>query len=245
MPVKPHKPLKPLKPIKAQKPLKPAMPLKPIKPLPLAPSKGLNRETATILRLKEEVGERFWDLGQCLVRVHDRALYTQAGFDNFEQYLGRRGVNIHKSMAYRLMNLARNFSRFIARKHGQSKLLAAIELTKATPQDDQPIDVLAYQIEIRDKAGKTTSTPFEKASVREIKLAANRIRRRNNPKPLTLKPAWQTAAKRALRKVAPRAKIEITSAPGTDPKIKLTLSNIPQSKLRAALKNFAEFLPEA
>ncbi len=72
--------------------------------------------------------------------------------------------------------------------------------------------------------------------VGEIKLAANRIKRRHNPKPLLHKPAWHNAAKRALRKVSPRAKIEITTGPGTDPKIKLTLSGIPQSKLREAFK---------
>ncbi|MBW2704284.1 MAG: hypothetical protein JRF33_25985 [Deltaproteobacteria bacterium] len=242
MPPKKPFPLKPLKPLK---PLMPFKPTKPGKPLPMKPLTEIEKETKKILQLKEEIGQNFWELGQCLLRVSDRQTYKQAGFKTFDRYLGRLGVNINRSTAYRLMDVARNFSRFIARKHDQSKLIAAIELTKATPQDDQPIDVLAYQIEIRDKAGKTTSTPFEKASVREIKLAANRIRRRNKPKPLLHKPAWHNAAKRALRKVSPRAKIEITTGPGTDPKIKLTLSGIPQSKLREALKNFAEFLPEA
>ena len=79
--------------------------------------------------------------------------------------LGRKGVRIAKSTAYRLMDLARNFSRFFARKHGQSKLLAA--------------------------------------------------------------------------------KLSIQTGKGKDPKLTLSLSNIPQSKLRQALERIAQALPKS
>jgi len=255
-PLKPLKPAKPLKPTKPIKPVKPSTPLKPqplkpqpMKPQPMKPVTELDRETKKILQLKEEIGQRFWELGQCLVRVHDRATYTQGGFDCFERYLGRRGVSISKTTAYRLMDVARNFSRFIARKHGQTKLLAAIELAKATPEEDKPVDVLAYQIEIRE-SGKVSNKTFTAASSREIKLAANRIKRKHKPKPMPHtdplhfpKPTWKAGALRAIRAIAPKAKLEFTTGKGADPKIKLTLSGIPSSKLREALNRLAQVVP--
>ncbi|MBN2496740.1 MAG: hypothetical protein JXR96_19270 [Deltaproteobacteria bacterium] len=251
-PIKPLKPLKP-KPIKAT-PLKPAKPLKPATPLqPKSdPEPDLARETTKILRLKEEIGERFWDLGQCLLRVHDRALYTQAGFESFEQYLGKKGVDIGKSTAYRLMDLAKNFSRELARKHGQSKLMAAIELAASTPEEDRPIDVLAYQVETR-KDGKTVIKPFKDATVREIKGAAQRQRiqiQRVQQKPRPLpgsqpKPAWQAEALRSLRAIAPEAKLSVKTGKGTDPEMAIELAGIPRSRLREALARLARAVPEA
>ncbi len=249
MPPKKPFPFKPFKPVTPLKPAKPTKPVTPLKPQPMKPITALDRETQKILQLKEEIAQRFWELGQCLIRVHDQQLYSP-GFSSFDRYLGRKGVHLNRSTAYRLMDVARNFSRFIARKHGQTKLLAAIELAKATPEKDKPVDVLAYQIEVRE-SGQVSNKTFAKASSREIKLAANRIKRRNQaPKPLGEprpfpKPAWQADALRALRKVAPKAKMELTSGPGKNPALKLTLSGIPRSKLRAALTSFASVVPEA
>ena len=253
----PQKPLRPLKPIKIPRPLKPTKPTrppKPFKPQPVAPSKELSRETAKILRLKDEIGVRFWDLGQCLIRVHDQAIYAQGGFESFEQYLGRKGVGIGRSTAYRLMELARNFGRDIARKHGKTKLLASIDLAKATPEEDRPIDVLAYQIEVPNKNGKSQFKPFKDASSNEIKRAAQRINRQKAKKPHLVpmphqypKPAWQTEAQRSLRAIAPKAKLTIQTAKakGPDPEITMTLSGIPRSKLRAALIRLAQAAPES
>ncbi|MBW2703623.1 MAG: hypothetical protein JRF33_22635 [Deltaproteobacteria bacterium] len=256
----PQKPIRPLKPIKIPRPLKPTKPLRPIrppnpfKPQPAAPSKELSRETAKILRLKDEIGVRFWDLGQCLIRVHDQAIYAQGGFDSFEQYLGRKGVGLGRTTAYRLMELARNFGREIARKHGKTKLLASIDLAKATPEEDRPIDVLAYQIEVTSTDGKPQFKPFKDASSNEIKRAVQRIKRRQAKKPHLvpmphqyLKPAWQAEALRSLRAIAPKATLSIQTAKakGPDPEITLTLSGIPRSKLRIALTRLAQAAPES
>jgi len=258
-PTRPHpvKPPRPLKPAKPTKPLKPAKPLKPIKPFgPLKPQVGspsaeLARETRQILKLKEDIATSFWDLGQCLMTVHDRVLYTHEGFASFEQYLAR-GVSIPRTTAYRLMDLRRNFSRALARKHGQTKLIASIEFAKATPEQDRPIDVLAYQIEARGPDGKMQFKPFNDASGGEIKLAAARIRRRNSKKPkpvsepgIFARPAWQTEALRSLRAIAPQAEFKISTGKGSDPKITLTLSNLPRSRLREALERLARAIPES
>ena len=60
------------------------------------------------------------------------------------------------------------------------------------------------------------------------------------PRPFP-KAAWQADA---LRKVTPKAKMELTHGPGKNPALKLTLSGIPRSKLRAALTSFASVVPE-
>ncbi|MBW2700215.1 MAG: hypothetical protein JRF33_05300 [Deltaproteobacteria bacterium] len=255
MPPKPPKPLRPIKPIKVPRPPRPLRPQK--TPKPLKPQFGnqaseLARETAKILRLKEEIGIRFWDLGQCLLRVHDRAIYAQAGFESFDQYLGRKGVSISRATAYRFMELARHFTRSMARKHSQAKLLASIKLAKATPEQDRPIDVLAYQIEVRDAKGKTQFKPFKDATGHEIKLAAQRINRRKANKPnwvtkpnLYPIPTWQKEAQRSLHAIAPKAALEIHTSHGTNPKVTLSLSDLPQSKLRQALIRLAQVVPKA
>ena len=251
-PVKPIKTPRPVRPLKIPRPLRPAKPSKPAKPQFGNQASELARETAKILRLKEEVGVRFWDLGQCLLRVHDEALYSQAGFENFEQYLGRRGVSIARTTAYRFMEIARHFSREIARKHSQSKLFASIDLAKATPEQDRPIDVLAYQIEVRSADGKTQFKPFKNASSHEIKRAAQRIKRRQAKKPHLVpmpqqypKPTWQKEALRSLRAIAPKAKLTIQTGKGSDPEITMTLSGLLRSKLRAALTRLAQAAPES
>ena len=256
-PLKPVRPAKPLKPAKPAKPLKPVRPAKPLKPVrPLKPQVGtplaeLARETRRILRLKEEISTRFWDLGQSLLRVHDRVLYTHDGFVSFEQYLSR-GVSISKTTAYRLMDLSRNFSRALARKHGQTKLVASIELAKVTPEKDRPIDVLAYQIEVRGIDGKMQLKPFIEVSGQEIKRAAARIRRRLRKKQqlasapaIFLQPTWQKEALRSLRAIAPRADFKISTGKGADPELTLTLSGLPRSRLREALERLAMSVPES
>ena len=222
----------------------------PLKPQVGSPSAELARETRQILKLKEDIAVSFWDLGQRLLRVRDRVLYTHDGFVSFEQYLSK-GVSIPRTTAYRVMDLARNFSRVLARKHGQSKLVASIELSKATPEQDRPIDVLAYQIEVRGPDGKMQFKPFKDVTGQEIKLAAARIKRRLSKKPQVGSPpaisaqfAWQAEARRALRAIAPRAEFKIVTGKGRDPKIKLTLSKVPRSRLREALERLARALPE-
>ncbi|MBN2497315.1 MAG: hypothetical protein JXR96_22165 [Deltaproteobacteria bacterium] len=249
-PTKPLKPIKPLKPLKTAQPLKPLMPLKPLKPQAAPQKTELALETEKILRLKEEIGTRFWDLGQCLVQVHDRELYTQGGFESFEQYLGKKGVSISRPTAYRFMDLARSFSREMARRHGQAKLLAAIELARATPEQDRPVDVLAYQVETRGSDGNLQLKPFEDASGEEIKRQAQRIRRRQRPQrvsqpTISVKPAWQTEALRALRAIAPQAGIEIRTGKGADPDLTVTLSGLPRSKLREAFARLTRIVPES
>lgn len=246
----PPKPPKPFKPIMVPRPLRPQKTPKPLKPQFGNQASELARETAKILRLKEEIGIRFWDLGQSLVRVHDRALYAQAGFESFEQYLGRKGVSIARTTAYRFMDLARNFTRNMARKHSQAKLLASIKLAKATPEQDRPIDVLAYQIEVRNADGKTQFKPFKDATGHEIKLAAQRINRRQANKPHLVPkpnlypiPTWQKEAQRSLHAIAPKAALKIHTSHGTNPKVTLTLSDLPQSKLRQALLRLAQVVP--
>ena len=121
---------------------------------------------------------------------------------------------------------------------------------KATPEDDRPIDVLAYQIEIRNKDGKTTFKPFKDATSREIKNAAQRIKRQHAKKPQLVpkpqqdpKPTWQAKALRALRAIAPKASLSIQIGKGTDPKLNLTLSGLPLSRLRSALTRLAQIVP--
>ena len=124
--------------------------------------------------------ENLWDLGTSLCRVHDKKLYQISGY-NFDEYLAKE-VKIGRSTAYRLMELARNFSRETAIKFGQTKLLGAIAYAKATPEQDRPVDVTRYEIEVKTPSGKKATKSFKNATSREIKRAADLLRRRLKPK---------------------------------------------------------------
>ena len=58
------------------------------------------------------------------------------------------------------------------------------------------------------------------------------------------KPAWHAEALRAIRAIAPKAKLEIQVSKGKDPEIKLSLSGVPRSKIRSALSRLSERIPE-
>jgi hypothetical protein len=214
--------------------------------------KELDRETSKILRLKEQIAKNFWDLGACLCRVHDKKLYQATGYKFFEEYLAKE-VKIGRSTAYRLMDLARNFSRETAIEFGQTKLLCAIDYAKATPEPDRPLDVTRYEIEVKTPSGKKVTKSFKQASTREIKRAAAQLFRQlksGGPPALDTLPQRAMAgllsgktpkfriapflsrAREKLKAFSPRPKVTLTvTKKGDDPLVDLRLSNVHASKL--------------
>ncbi len=210
-----------------------------------APPSELERETKKIFHLKTEIARNFWDLGKCLAKVNDKKLY-RSGYWTFEEYL-RKKVKISKSFAYRLIEMSKKFTKATALRHGQEKLMGMIEYAKATPEDDRPIDVARYEIEVRSPSGKITTKPFKDTTANELKLAASRLRRREKRSPssatMQISPGaakktrermsrFLSNANQLLRKMQPRPRLEMSVVEqGADPSVSLKLSNLALSRL--------------
>ena len=105
---------------------------------------------------------------------------------------------ITRRTAYRFMRIARHFNAEIANRYGPDKLDAALQYMEATPADEQPGDLLATEIRIRNDSGRydtlalheATATQIREATalVREAKRAGQRI-------PATLRQRIQRLAK--------------------------------------------------
>lgn len=238
-------PLKPKKLVLTAK-LKPrpkATPQK--KAVETARQKELAKETAKIIRLKNEVAKNFWELGKSLDNVKENQLHTEAGCASFEDYL-KKEVKIGRSTAYRLIELARNFSKETAAAFGQEKLLGAIAYAKATPEQDRPLDVTSYEIEVRSPKGTVTIKPFNQATSNDIKKAAARLKRRKRisiervavtvREPQVKIGLFRTQARSLIERLHPDARIEFRATGlGADPLVSLQLEGLPVSRLQAAL----------
>ena len=212
----------------------------------LSPLGEVERETKNILRLKVEIARTFWDLGKSLDRVNENELYLAAGCRSFEGYL-RKEVKIGRSNAYRLIEMSRKFTKATALRHGQEKLMGMIEYAKATPEDDRPIDVARYEIEVRSPSGKITTKPFKEATANELKRGASRLRRREkrllSEATVQISPGaakktresmslFLSNANQLLRKMQPRPCLEMSAVEqGADPTVSLKLSNLALSRL--------------
>ena len=213
----------------------------------LSPLKELERETEKILHLKTEILRNCWELGRSLGNINDNELYRAAGYRTFGEYL-RKEVEVGRTVAYDMIKLAKEFSKDTVQVFGQEKLLGAIALAKATPEDDRPIDVTRYEIEVRGPSGKMEKKPFEEASVKEIDRATDRLRRKQRSV-LSPAPAGRlldtaegrlslllSRADQFFGTMNPRPRLELSIAKkGSDPVVSLKLSNLPWSRLTEVL----------
>lgn len=99
---------------------------------------------ASILRHKQDIELRFWQMGVLLKELRDRELYKALGCETFNEYLGSPEISIERSQAYKLISICEQAQRLeIAperlRLIDKDKL--AHVLPKATPETVE--DVLA------------------------------------------------------------------------------------------------------
>ncbi|MBN2498986.1 MAG: DUF3102 domain-containing protein [Deltaproteobacteria bacterium] len=233
---------------------KPAPVKAPAKPEKLPDRAALDRHTQKILQLKKQIARGFWEIGRSLVEIDDQKLYRTAGYQSFSAYL-REEVAFSRSTAYELMKIARNFSEQTALQYGQEKLLGAIALAKATPEDERPVDVTRYDVEVREPDGTLQLKPFSEASSNEIRTAADRIRRRQQirrvspqklptiaPSPTSRVAAFLANARRSLAKLSPRPEIALElTGQGTDPRCALEIRGLALSLLADVLSRLARY----
>lgn len=135
----------------------------------------LNLLTEEIRASKNAVGRGIYDIGIRLVRVHDEELWQSGRYESFEYYL-ERGVVISRRTAYRFMRIARHFNAEIAQRYGPDKLDAALGYLQATPAEEQPGDLLAAEIRIRNAAGRFDTLTLHEATATQIREATALVR---------------------------------------------------------------------
>ena len=148
---------------------------------------------AEIARRKERIAEDFYDIGLAVLQISKKKLYLALGHKSFDDMLKARDV-LSPTTARGLMQLVSTMSRDEALAYGQEKAIALISYAKATPELDTP-KTLMEGGELPD--GK----PIVKASVRDIKQAATKVRAaEGKSKPLSAEAKLAQAEVKAVTK---------------------------------------------
>ena len=147
----------------------------PTPPKPLKKRATLKTLTAEILACKAGIGRSIYEIGIRLARIQEQELWRAGRFEGFEDYL-QRGVAITRRTAYRFMRIARHFNAEIANRYGPDKLDAALQYMQATPADEQPGDLLAAEIRIRNDSGRYDTLALHQATATQIREATALVR---------------------------------------------------------------------
>ena len=121
-----------------------------------------------IARRKERIAEDFYDIGVALAQIAKNKLHLALGHKSFDEMLKARNV-LNPSTARSLIQLVGSMTRDEALAYGQEKAIALLGYARATPEIDTPKTLMA--------AGQLPDgKPVAKASVRDLKQAAKKVR---------------------------------------------------------------------
>ena len=137
-----------------------------------------------------EAARNLWRTGRALAEVRDQELWRDGGHIGFDAWLQSARL-LGRSSAYKAMLIASEFSEDQAARFGSEKLAAGVRLLAATAKEEQPGDLLAGNVTIRNSDGTFDSVPFVQASPGQIHQAAAQLghtrRQRGVPKDLRSK----------------------------------------------------------
>jgi hypothetical protein len=167
------------------------------------PRNELRRLTSEILRCKERIGRDLYGIGVRLLAIQERELWRAGGHDSFESYLEKQ-VDISRRNAYRFMRVAEHFNAQIAARYGVTKLDAALKYLAATAADEQPGDLLAAEIQIRDGSGRFRVVPLHEASAAQIDEATRLLEQsRQSQRRGRISKTWRSRADRLEERLPP------------------------------------------
>ncbi len=132
------------------------------------------RDLALIARRRGQIVEAFYDIGEALTRLKEKAAIAALGRKTFAEVC-EKDAGMSVSQAQRLVEIARTMTREEALSSGQARATALIGLAEATPEDDTPGALLRRRKPLLLPDGKTLEP--HKASARAIERAATTLRR--------------------------------------------------------------------
>lgn len=134
----------------------------------------LNALESQIRSSYADAARNLWRAGIALCQVRDEELWRDGGHAGFESWLKATGL-LGRSSAYKAMRIASEFSEDQAARFGTEKLDAGIRLLAATAKEEQPGDLLAGSVAVRNSDGTFDSVPFVQASPEQIHKAAAQL----------------------------------------------------------------------
>ena len=186
--------------------------------------KKLTSLSALIRRRLATVVESFYDIGVALTEIAKAKLYAAGGHASLEAYLDAEKL-LSVSQARKLIDIVKNIPREQALAVGQERAYALIALSRATPEPDRAVDLIAQ--------GEVDGQPAAKAPVRAITAAA-RAQREKAPKSPAAKARRKTEAalERGLRALLRAAGLSVTAVRISKDAVRVEL---PRAKVEKAL----------
>jgi len=186
--------------------------------------KKLTSLSALIRRRLATVVESFYDIGVALTEIAKAKLYAAGGHASLEAYLDAEKL-LSVSQARKLIDIVKNIPREQALAVGQERAYALIALSRATPEPDRAVDLIAQ--------GEVDGQPAAKAPVRAITAAA-RAQREKAPKSPAAKARRKTevALERGLRALLRAAGLSVTAVRISKDAVRVEL---PRAKVEKAL----------
>ena len=130
---------------------------------------------ALVQRRKQRITEDFYDIGEALRELLRKELYKALGFASFDELVVTHEL-MSGEQARKLIMLVEHMPREEALQLGQEKAYALVAYTLATPEADVPAELVRTDAKLGDK-------PVSKASVRDLKVAAAEVRKKQPKKP--------------------------------------------------------------
>lgn len=161
---------------------------------------------AQMRKLVAQLADRFVELGQTLRVIFDEQLFVAVGYETFEAMLEAEKL-ISRSQAYKLMAVAAVFEQADIRDFGVERAVALIAYTRATPEDDDPAELLRRNATIGADATQP-GTPVRDATLADLQRArrdALAAAARGAP-PAEAKKARERAEKAVAKRVVSGAK---------------------------------------
>ncbi len=194
-----------------------------------------------------DLARDLWRMGNDLREVRRDELWRQGGYTGFDHWLANTGVT-GRTTAYKAMRVARAFAEEMAARFGTEKLVAGLAYLNATAKEEQPGDLLAVQVKVRDEAGSWTSVPFVEASAGQIREAATSLNQRKRKRAV---PAKLRKRVERLNQTVAKSKAAFNSArvgvrKDKTGQVMVSLTSVPLAELEAYVaKVRAELTAEA
>lgn len=207
----------------------------------------LNQLTSEILELKGRTGKALYQMGLRLARIRDEELWRLGRYEGFDDYV-ERALDVSRSTAYKLVRVAREFNAAIARRYGVEKLNLGLRYLDMTPVDEKPGDLLAADIQWRDRHGRYVSVPFHEASVLQIRSAIQLLQEARQAKRRP-SPELRKRAERLEQKLPPppagvSAGSRIRLRRARDGRVAITFAAIPVDELDQFIEAVRTYLLE-
>lgn len=135
------------------------------------PSRARLREIdAEIAHLRDQGARVLYRLGVLLREVDTDELWRESGEPSFAAWLENQ-ADIGRSTAYRAIAVVTHFNEDIAARYGVDKLYQGLRYLELTRRVEQPGDLIALDLRLRDERGRYITVPFHTASVRQVQDA--------------------------------------------------------------------------